>query len=151
MAKKVFLCVLALILSLSLPLFACMADEAFTKDDAAVPADRRMDTACFFNPQGGRHYHADSLCASVSDTYLPLSPIPEAGDDAALYDALTPCPFCIKTDARFFNPQGGRHYHADARCTSVADAYLPLSPIPETDEDAALYDALTPCPHCIQE
>lgn len=48
----------------------------------------------------------------------------------------------------FFNPDGGSHYHTDARCESVAENYLPLRAIPDADLTAAPYEKLTPCPVC---
>ena len=60
----------------------------------ACPACAVPD-ALYFNPNGGSHYHADAHCESVSEKYLPLSPIPDADLTAAPYQLLTACPACI--------------------------------------------------------
>lgn len=48
----------------------------------------------YYNPQGGRYAHSDSYCTSVSEIYLPLSPMP-GNLPEGLY---SPCPFCAGGD-----------------------------------------------------
>ena len=51
-------------------------------------------------------------------------------------------------DTVYYNPMGGRYYHADSECSSVAPAYRPLTPIPVDDLSSERFKVLQPCPHC---
>ena len=46
----------------------------------------------YYNPQGGRYYHADRLCPSVNSKYWPLSPI--SFDVICTHSNLLPCVHC---------------------------------------------------------
>ena len=134
------------------------------------------DACVYYNPNGGRYYHAVEDCASVSDQYLPLTPIPcEQLDDAA-YSRLVPCPYCnppertailkaveaLKALAAddsstepaageimvYFNPAGGRYYHAEATCYAVDERYWPLTAISIEQLNTPNYSRLMPCPKC---
>ncbi len=48
----------------------------------------------------------------------------------------------------FYNPEGGKNYHALARCPGVKERFLPLSPFLYGELLMAPYDTLTPCPVC---
>ncbi|NLX83810.1 MAG: L,D-transpeptidase [Clostridiales bacterium] len=49
----------------------------------------------------------------------------------------------------FFNPQGGKYYHADQNCRSIKDRYLPLEgALVYSELDNQEHSKLTPCPHC---
>ena len=70
-------------------------------DSFTVPGtmtDPSADNVFYYNPQGGRYYHADPNCASVSEIYRPLTPIPYALLDTNDYRHLLSCPFCIVDD-----------------------------------------------------
>ncbi|MDY5853894.1 MAG: hypothetical protein SPK28_06715, partial [Bacilli bacterium] len=45
----------------------------------------------------------------------------------------------------YYNPDGGKKYHADARCSSVRSAYLPMTAIGYGDLTRYPYTQLTPC------
>ena len=51
-------------------------------------------------------------------------------------------------DTVYYNPMGGRYYHADSECSSVAPAYRPLTPIPADELSSEKFRILQPCPHC---
>lgn len=48
----------------------------------------------FYNPQGGSYYHADQLCSSVRDKYLPLEGFAYAELDSGDFLNLDPCQKC---------------------------------------------------------
>jgi len=48
----------------------------------------------------------------------------------------------------FYNPVGGQNYHADQRCSSVRDKYLPLTAFTYGELDTGDYRSLTPCTKC---
>ena len=62
--------------------------------------------------------------------------------------ALTPILYPDDQLALYYNPKGGKYYHASANCTSVKDRYLPLTGFPYGELDEGAYAALTPCPYC---
>ena len=65
--------------------------EEYTEDDS---------NCVYYNPQGGRYYHADRYCPSVSTKYWPLSPIP--------FDkvyTLLPCAICKAPERPPISPE----------------------------------------------
>lgn len=52
------------------------------------------------------------------------------------------------SEPMYYNPNGGRKYHANARCSSVKNAYLPLTPITYGDLSRYPYTELTACGVC---
>ncbi|MDD2649202.1 MAG: L,D-transpeptidase family protein [Eubacteriales bacterium] len=49
----------------------------------------------------------------------------------------------------FYNPDGGKYYHLDQRCSSIRDRYLPLKgEFTYGELDDSSYKKLTPCPYC---
>lgn len=48
----------------------------------------------------------------------------------------------------YYNPKGGKYYHADARCTGVKEKYWPLAAFTYGELDASPYKKLTRCPNC---
>lgn len=69
---------------------------------------------------------------------------------ALLLTALCISPVCAQESDVYFNPQGGRHYHANARCESVGAAYLPLRAISLSDATSREHP-YTPCPFCVAQ
>lgn len=63
---------------------------------------------------------------------------------------LRPIPYPVDDDTIFYyNPTGGKNYHADQNCSYIRDKYLPLQgqcTYAELDSEAYAY--LTPCKHC---
>ena len=52
------------------------------------------------------------------------------------------------SESVYYNPDGGKKYHADARCSSVRSAYLPLTAITYGELTRYPYTQLTPCGTC---
>jgi len=50
--------------------------------------------------------------------------------------------------ALYYNPQGGKYYHADPNCYSVNSRYLPLTGLTYAQLDEAEFRSLKPCTHC---
>lgn len=49
----------------------------------------------------------------------------------------------------FFNPEGGKYYHLDQRCSSIKDRFLPLKgELTYGELDNPEYSKLTPCRYC---
>lgn len=61
-----------------------------------MSADSLPDTL-YFNPDGGKYYHYDANCRSVSRKYLPLTPFAnELLTMRPEFSVLTGCPICVK-------------------------------------------------------
>ncbi len=54
-----------------------------------------VESNIYYNPKGGKYYHADAKCPSVSEKYLPLTLIDQSRMNEAPYRNLLPCPVCI--------------------------------------------------------
>lgn len=50
--------------------------------------------------------------------------------------------------ALYYNPNGGKYYHASARCSSVNKRFLPLEGFTYGELEDEKYAALTPCKSC---
>ena len=63
---------------------------------------------------------------------------------------LRPIPYPVEDDTIFYyNPTGGKNYHADQNCSYIRDKYLPLQgQCTSADLDSEAYSYLTPCKHC---
>jgi len=60
-----------------------------------LPYPAEDDLILYYNPTGGKYYHADQNCASIRATYLPLKgSCTYAELDSAAYSYLTPCSKC---------------------------------------------------------
>ena len=129
----------------------------------------------YYNPQGGRYYHADRLCPAVNSKYWPLSPI--SFDFICTYSNLLPCVHCNAPERPLldtqpteeplennagksaeedetayvyynFNNGGGRFYHADPECPTVSPDWWPLTPIPFDEINSKAYRNVLPCVIC---
>ena len=85
-------------------------------------------------PQEYEHAQRHSDTATVPPTAAPAS----VSDD----------PAGKGQDTVYYNPMGGRYYHADSECSSAAPAYRPLTPIPADELNSERFRVLQPCPHC---
>lgn len=52
---------------------------------------------------------------------------------------------------RYYNPQGGRYYHSNAFCSSVSEAYQPLTAFPVEELENAKFINLYPCGDCVDK
>lgn len=48
----------------------------------------------------------------------------------------------------WYNPDGGKNYHAAAKCYGVRDKFLPMTEFTYAELDDAAHSSLTPCPYC---
>ena len=48
----------------------------------------------------------------------------------------------------YYNPDGGKYYHAVDNCSSVGAKYIPLSPLYYSDLNSTNFKSLMPCPRC---
>ncbi|MBQ7866745.1 MAG: L,D-transpeptidase [Clostridia bacterium] len=62
--------------------------------------------------------------------------------------ALTPIPYPDEALELYYNPKGGKYYHATARCSSVKERFLPLTGFAYGELEADGFASLTPCPYC---
>ena len=133
-----------------------LSDSAYAE---LLPCPRCCEDAVlvYYNPVGGKYYHASATCPAVSYTYWPLTPVDLNRINDPNFINLLPCPRCgaperpavPKTpDFVYYNPNGGRYYHAVDDCVSVSEQYLPLSPIPFDQLNTGEYSRLVPCPRC---
>ena len=71
------------------------------------------DTVLYYNPTGGKYYHADPNCSSINKRYLPLAgSLTYAQLDDPEYTFLTPCKHCNppalrKSEVDAFNAANG--------------------------------------------
>lgn len=65
------------------------------EDLRPIPYPASDDTILYYNPDGGKYYHADQNCASIRDKYLPLQgQCAYAELDSEAFAYLTPCKSC---------------------------------------------------------
>lgn len=65
------------------------------EDLRPIPYPASDDTILYYNPDGGKYYHADQNCASIRDKYLPLQgQCTYAALDSEEFAYLTPCKSC---------------------------------------------------------
>ena len=136
----------------------------------------------FYNPEGGSYYHADQLCNTVRDKYLPLASFAYGELDSTQFMDLEGCTTCQPPRRKsliakenlergaitqeeylaaltpiaypeddleiYYNPKGGKYYHAGANCSSVKDRFLPLTGFPYGELGSGDYADLTACPYC---
>lgn len=72
-------------------------DEQVMKDgvpQADLPKQEE-DGTVYYNPNGGKYYHADQKCIIVKDIYLPLTALSADRLKKYPFSNLRPCPVCI--------------------------------------------------------
>ena len=62
--------------------------------------------------------------------------------------SLTPIAYPDDALELYYNPNGGKYYHAEARCSSVKERFLPLTGFAYGDLETGEFSSLTPCPYC---
>lgn len=62
-------------------------------DGRALPYPESA-TTLYYNPDGGKYYHAIEDCSTVKNQYLPLKAFPYAELDTDPFRTLEPCPGC---------------------------------------------------------
>ena len=122
-----------------------------------MPSGAQAETY-YYNPAGGRRYHADAQCPAVDPLYLPLATFDASELQGEPYSSLQKCRVCDPeaeqeengggTFLLYYNPQEGKFYHLRENCESVGAAYLPLTAFDPSDADEALLERLSACPVC---
>ena len=67
-----------------------------------VPEAQETPEFVYYNPNGGRYYHAVDDCPSVSPWYLPMTAISFDDINDAEYARLYRCPFCNAPERPWF-------------------------------------------------
>jgi len=62
--------------------------------------------------------------------------------------ALTPIEYPSDDLDLYYNPKGGKSYHAEANCSSVADRYLPLTAFKYSQLEEGHFAGLSACTVC---
>ena len=142
-------------------------EEEDGKQAAAMP--ETSGVTVYYNAEGGKYYHAAATCSAVAEQWWPLAGIPIEQLNTPNFSRLLPCPRCdpperpavpettetpVTPEASeppefvYYNPNGGRYYHAVDDCPSVSPQYQPLAPIPFAQISDPEYARLVPCPRC---
>ncbi len=96
---------------------------------------------------GGWYIDPDSLSSGV--LVIPSTPTPDPNMTPTPSPEPTPTPTPGPKTKLYYNKDGGKLYHADANCPSVADKYLPLSgSFTYKDINKSPYTRLSPCERC---
>lgn len=53
------------------------------------------DTPLYYNPEGGKNYHAAEACYGVRDEYEPMTMFTYGELGTGNYSSLTACPYCV--------------------------------------------------------
>ena len=97
------------------------------------------DMALYYNPTGGKNYHAWETCSAVRDKYLPLKGFTYGELDSAPYDKLTPCHACLPVarketiDADNVKRGAITQEHADELLATRTETALPAETPEETE------------------
>ena len=62
-------------------------------------AETGAEDVVYYNPLGGKYYHADPTCPSVSSQYWPLTPVSRDLLETGAYQKLVKCPRCHPAEA----------------------------------------------------
>ena len=84
-------------------------------------AEPELPAMLYYNPDGGRYYHADPQCPSVKADYLPMAAFDSELADTPDYSALKPCTFCMPVTEPPADPPQMAIPEAEA---AIADLHL---------------------------
>ncbi|MBQ8159904.1 MAG: hypothetical protein IJ083_04055 [Clostridia bacterium] len=100
---------------------------------------KRITEHCYVNPDGGTRLHADPMCRTVSENYLPLTEIPFEEDLLLSYSL---CPLCAYADEA--EPEGPEDTEETADAAVLSPSIESLDSIRHEWEelygDARLWD-----------
>ena len=106
----------------------------------------KYDAIALFESEGW-YIDPDSLSSGILVVQSTPTPDPNMTPTPSPEPTPTPTPG-LKTKL-YYNKDGGKLYHADANCPSVADKYLPLSgSFTYKDINKSQYTRLQPCERC---
>ena len=95
---------------------------------------------------GSWYIDPDSLSSGILKVASTPTPDPNATPEPTPEPTPTPTPG-PKTKL-YYNKDGGKYYHADPECPSVAKEFLPLTSFTYGNLNKSPYTKLQPCPKC---
>ena len=105
----------------------------------------QYDAIALFESEGW-YIDPDSLSSGI---LIPKStPTPDPNMTPTPSPAPTPTPTPGPKTKLYYNKDGGKYYHAEAECSTVAKEYLPLASFQYKDINKSPYTRLVPCEKC---
>ena len=95
---------------------------------------------------GSWYIDPDSLSSGILQ--VPSTPTPDPNATPVPTPEPTPTPTPGPTTKLYYNKDGGKYYHADPECYSVAKEFLPLASFTYGNLNKSPYTKLQPCPKC---
>lgn len=96
--------------------------------------------------EGGWYIDPDSLSSGILQ--VPSTPTPDPNATPAPTPEPTPTPTPGPKTKLYYNKDGGKYYHADPECYTVAKEFLPLASFTYGNLNKSPYTKLQPCPKC---
>lgn len=95
---------------------------------------------------GNWYIDPDSLSSGILQ--VPSTPTPDPNATPVPTPEPTPTPTPGPKTKLYYNKDGGKYYHADPECYSVAKEFLPLASFTYGNLNKSPYTKLQPCPKC---
>ena len=95
---------------------------------------------------GSWYIDPDSLSSGILQ--VPSTPTPDPNATPVPTPEPTPTPTPGPKTKLYYNKDGGKYYHADPECYSVAKEFLPLASFTYGNLNKSPYTKLQPCPKC---
>ena len=95
---------------------------------------------------GSWYIDPDSLSSGILQ--VPSTPTPDPNATPVPTPEPTPTPTPGPKTKLYYNKDGGKYYHADPECSSVAKEFLPLTSFTYGNLNKSPYTKLQPCPKC---
>ncbi|MGN0992094.1 MAG: hypothetical protein ACI4O4_11620 [Candidatus Ventricola sp.] len=96
--------------------------------------------------EGSWYIDPDSLSSGILK--VPSTPTPDPNATPEPTPEPTPTPTPGPKTKLYYNKDGGKYYHADPECSSVAKEFLPLTSFTYGNLNKSPYTKLQPCPKC---
>lgn len=105
----------------------------------------QYDAIALFESEGW-YIDPDSLSSGV--LVLQSTPTPDPNMTPTPSPVPTPTPKPSAKTKLYYNKDGGKYYHAEAECSTVAKEYLPLASFTYGNINKSPYTRLVPCEKC---
>ena len=105
----------------------------------------QYDAIALFESEGW-YIDPDSLSSGI--LVLQSTPTPDPNMTPTPSPVPTPTPKPGAKTKLYYNKDGGKYYHADAECPTVAKEYLPLASFTYGNINKSPYTRLVPCEKC---
>ena len=105
----------------------------------------QYDAIALFESEGW-YVDPDSLSSGI--LVVQSTPTPDPNTTPTPSPAPTPTPTPGPKTKLYYNKDGGKYYHAEAECSTVAKEYLPLASFQYKDINKSPYTRLVPCEKC---